>query len=310
MARPGSPFNRSASIAAAIGIAILGATTLSACSGSTTGTPAASESAAASAVAADPALHDQLPDAIKEAGTIKVGTEALYPPYEYLDTDGTTVIGLDVDLFDAVAARLGVDYTIDNIAFDSLLPALDTGRYDVIVAAMTDNAERQQNYDFIDYFSAGQSIVTLKDNPEGISTFDDLCGKTVSVLKTSAQETLLQDMNKDQCASNPIDILSQQSDNDALLQVQNKRAVADVSQDAVATYTAQTVGGGNVFTVANAEPIEPKPLGYVVKKGDALQQPLQAALQSLIDDGTYQSILAEHGLTASGLDKITINAGE
>ena len=308
MARAGSSLSRSASIAAAIGLAILGASTLSACSGPDT--QAAAPSAAESSVAADPALHDQLPDAIKQAGTIKVGTEALYPPYEYLDTDGTTVIGLDVDLFDAVAARLGVEYTIDNIAFDSLLPALDTGRYDVIVAAMTDNAERQQNYDFVDYFSAGQSIVTLKDNPEGISTFEDLCGKTVSVLKTSAQETLLQDMNKDQCAADPIDILAQQSDNDALLQVQNKRAVADVSQDAVATYTAQTVGGGNVFAVANAEPVEPKPLGYVVKKGDELQEPLQAALQSLIDDGTYQSILAEHDLAASGLDTITINAGE
>lgn len=260
-------------------------------------------------VETDDTLHAILPQEIQDAGTIRVGTEALYPPYEYLAPDGTTVIGLDIDLFTAVADRLGIEYTLDNIAFDSLLPSLETDRYDVIVAAITDNAERQQNYDFIDYFEAGQSIVVLKDNPENISSFADLCGKTTSVLKTSAQESYLQELNETSCAGNPIDILAQQSDNDALLQVQNGRAVGVVSQDPVARYNAEKVGNGQ-FIVANNEPAAPQPLGYVVPKGQTeLAAALQAALQSLKDDGTYTEILEQHGVESGALDEITINAG-
>lgn len=283
------------------------AATLASCSSSSEGETEASSSRAP--VEADETLHAMLPQEIQDSGTLKVGTEALYPPYEYLDSDGSTVIGLDIDLFDAVTDKLGIDYTLDNIAFDSLLPSLETNRYDTIVAAITDNAERQENYDFIDYFEAGQSIVVLKDNPESISSFEDLCGKTTSVLKTSAQESYLQELNETTCEGNPIDILSQQSDNDALLQVQNGRAVGVVSQDPVARYNAEKVGNGQ-FIVANEEPADPQPLGYVVRKGDTeLANAFQSALQSLKDDGTYEEILEQHGVASGALDTITINAG-
>lgn len=261
--------------------------------------------------AADPAsseFFDLLPADIQDAGTVTVGTEAYYPPYEYLDTDGSTVIGFDIDLLDAVTQRLGIDYTLENVAFDTLLPSLDAGRYNVVVAAVTDTVEREENYDFVNYFLAGQAIITLAGESDGLSTLDDLCGLTVAVLQDSAQEAMLEDLNSAACASDNVEVMRQVSDTDALLQVQSGRAAASLTQEAVGRYNAAQVGGGSVFEVANDEVIEPSLLGYVFAKGDTeIQEAFQAALQSLVDDGTYAEILAEYELDAAAVETVTIN---
>ena len=265
---------------------------------------------AAAAVEADPELNAMLPDDIREAGTLEIGTEALYPPYEYLDEDGETIIGLDPDLLDAITGRLDVDYTLTNTAFDGLLPALDGDRFDVVAAAVTDTTARQQNYDFVDYFLAGQAIVVAAGNPEGITTVEDLCGKPVSVLVSSAQEELLNQFNAEQCAADPIQVTALPTDQDALLQVQSGRAQATFTQEPVGRYNAAQIAGGNAFEVANAETLFPSPLGFVFDKEDTqLRDAWQAALQSLIEDGTYTEILESHELESGAVDEATINAG-
>lgn len=265
---------------------------------------------AAAEVETDSDLNALLPEEIREAGTLEIGTEALYPPYEFLDEDGETIIGLDPDLLDALTARLGVDYTLTNTAFDGLLPALDGGRFDLVAAAVTDTTARQENYDFVDYFLAGQAIVVATGNPEGIEGVEDLCGRPVSVLISSAQEELLNNFNAEECAADPIEITSLPTDQDALLQVQSGRAMASFTQEPVGRYNAAQISGGNAFEVANAETLFPNPLGFVFDKEDTeLRDAWQAALQSLIDDGTYTEILEANGLESGAVDEATINAG-
>lgn len=266
------------------------------------GTPAEAE--------ADPELNAMLPQDVRDAGTLKIGTEALYPPYEYLDEDGETIIGLDPDLLDALTARLGVEYELTDTAFDGLLPALDGGRFDLVAAAVTDTTARQENYDFVDYFLAGQAIVVATGNPEGITGVEDLCGQPVSVLVSSAQEELLNNFNDKECADEPIEITSLPTDQDALLQVQSGRAVASFTQEPVGRYNAKQIAGGNAFEVANSETLFSNPLGYVFDKEDTeLRDAWQAALQSLIDDGTYLGILEANGLESGAVEEATINAG-
>ncbi|MDR2381995.1 MAG: ABC transporter substrate-binding protein [Bifidobacteriaceae bacterium] len=274
-------------------------------------TPVASTDATA-ATGVNEAARALLPQAILDGDPIKVGTEAYYPPYEYLADDGTTIIGLDIELFDSVANALGVEYTIDNAAFDALLPGVDTGRWDVIVAALTDNAGRQENYDMIDYFTTGQTIVVLAGNPAGIKQESDLCGHAVSVLTASAQETILQEFNADLCpADNQIEILPQTTDDDAYMQLQTGRVDATLSQDPVARDRVEKVGDGATFELGNTEPFLTKPLGYALAKDSTqLRDALQAAIQGLVDDGTYQTILDKYGLGASAISEITVNAGE
>jgi polar amino acid transport system substrate-binding protein len=191
-----------------------------------------------------------------------------------------------------------------------LLPALDGDRFDLVAAAITDTTARQENYDFVDYFQAGQAIVVAAGNPEGITGIEDLCGKAVSVLVSSAQEGLLNQFNGDECAGDPIEITSLPTDQDALIQVQSGRAVATFTQEPVGRYNAAQLGGGNAFEVANDEPLFPNPLGYVFGKEDTeLRDAWQAALQSLIDDGTYAEVLKSYELDSGAVDEATINAG-
>lgn len=295
---------------------LLAASLMTACGGgstdksadTTTRTGAANPAAA---VTADAKLTAMLPEAIRSAGTLKIGTEALYPPYEYLAKDGQTVIGLDPDLVEAITKRLGVTYTMTNTAFDGLLPALEGGRFDIVSAAVTDTPERQKKYDFVDYFQAGQAIVVAAGNPKGIHGVKELCGRSVSVLISSAQEGLLKKFNAEDCASSPIRITALPSDQDALIQVQSGRADATFSQEPVGRYNAKQIGGGNAFEVANSESLFPSPLGFVFDKGSTeLRDAWHAALQSLIADGTYLKVLTANGLESGAVKEAGINAGK
>ncbi|WP_156760229.1 ABC transporter substrate-binding protein [Microbacterium karelineae] len=266
----------------------------------------------APAAEVDEDLAALLPDDIREAGVVSVGTEAQYPPYEFVDAaDGETITGLDIDLLEAAAGTLGLEYELNNVAFDTLLPSLDSQRYDLVVAGITDSVERQANYDFVDYFSADQAIIVAAGNPEGISEMSDLCGLTVSVLVDTSQQALLEAENEASCEDDPIDILTQQTDTEALTQVQSERAAATLTQEAVGVYNASQIQGGAAFEVANEGPISGEPLGFVFAKGDdELRDAFQAALQSLVDDGTYADILDSWDVSLGALDEITVNGAE
>jgi polar amino acid transport system substrate-binding protein len=258
----------------------------------------------------DAALNAKLPADIRSAGVVKIGTEAQYPPFESLADDNKTIVGMDPDLAKALGELLGVKIQFTNTAFDGLLTARDGGRFDLVVAAVTDTAEREASYDFVDYFMTGQSIVVKKGNPEKITGIDDLCGHPVSVLKASTQLKLLEGFNTKECKADPIDITALQTDKDALLQLQSGRADASFTQDAVGVYNAKTIGGGNQFEIANTEALLPTPVGMVfTKQATQLRDAFQAALAELIDNGTYADILAKHDMSQAELDEPGITLG-
>lgn len=280
---------------------------LTACGGADDADPAATSKPAATREV-DQLLHDSLPADILEAGKVSIGTEALYPPFESFADDNKTIVGLDPDLAQSLGEVLGVEVEFSHTAFDGLLTALDGGRFDMVVAAITDTLEREEVYDFVDYFLTGQSIVVKAGNPEGIEGITDLCGQPVAVLKASTQEKLLGQFNEEECADDPIEIDPFPSDKDALMQVQSGRDVASFTQDAVGSYNAATIGGGNQFEIANSEALLPTPVGMVFNKDDAqLRDAFKAALEELIADGTYDKILADYQLESGAVDSVTIN---
>jgi polar amino acid transport system substrate-binding protein len=258
----------------------------------------------------DSSLNAKLPDAVQKAGVVKIGTEALYPPFESFGSDNKTIVGLDPDLANALGQVLGVKVSMTHTAFDGLLTALDGGRFDIVMAAITDTKARQAKYDFADYFTTGQAIVVKKGNPGGIKGVPELCGKSVSVLTASTQEKLLGEFNTKECAAKKIKVTALPSDKDALLQVQTGRADANFTQDAVGRYNAKTIGGGNQFEVANSAPMLPTPVGVVFTKDNTqLRDAFKAALEQLISNGTYEKILAKHDLAGGAVQTVTINGG-
>jgi len=255
-------------------------------------------------------LNAQLPDAVRKAGVVKIGTEALYPPFESFGEDNKTIVGLDPDMANALGQVLGVKVTLTHTAFDGLLTALDGGRFDLVMAAITDTKARQAKYDFVDYFTTGQAIVVKKGNPEGIKAVTDLCGKNVSVLTASTQEKLLGEFNTKECAAKKIKVTALPNDKDALLQVRTGRADANFTQDAVGRYNSKTIGGGNEFEVANSEPMLPTPVGIVfAKRSTELRDAFEAALKELIANGSYTKILEKNDLSGGAVTDVTINGG-
>lgn len=286
-------------------LALLGAALLTGCGSSDKGSdaPAKADSTAP--------LYKDLPADIQKAGTIVVGSDIAYAPMEYYDTDGTTVLGFDKELTDLMAKQLGVTFTWENAVFDTLIPALDSGRIDVAISGMSDTAERQQKIDFVDYYQAGAMLLVKKGNPEGITDMASLCGKKVAVQRGTTQEGYAQEQSA-ACEADgkpAIDLLSFDRETEAMLQVKNGRAASGMQDYPVATYNARTSGGGNDFEVVGDQ-IQAGPLGIGVNKDDAqLRDALQKALQAVIDDGSYQKLIEKYQTPLGAVTSATINGG-
>src|SRR5438874_6091624 len=143
--------------------------------------------AGAFGVTKDATIAAELPAAVVSSGTLKVATDASYAPDEFFDTDNKTIIGMDIDLMNAIAGVLGLKFTYTNVKFATIIPALAAGRFDFSVSSFTDNKDREKTVDFVDYFQAGASIFVKADSTDTFTTLDQLCGKAVSVEKGTTE---------------------------------------------------------------------------------------------------------------------------
>jgi polar amino acid transport system substrate-binding protein len=240
-----------------------------------------------------------------------VGSDIAYAPMEYYDTDGTTVLGFDKDLTDALSKQLGVTFEWKNATFDGLITQLKSDRIDVAISGMSDTPERQKEVDFVDYYQAGAMLLVKKGNPDGLKTIADLCGRTVAVQRGTTQEGYAQEQSK-KCQSEgkkPIDLLSFDRETEAMLQVKSGRAASGMQDYPVAAYNARTSGGGKDFEVAGDQ-IQAGPLGIAVnKENTGLRDALQKGVQAIIDDGTYEKLLKKYQDPLGAVDKATVNGG-
>jgi polar amino acid transport system substrate-binding protein len=253
-------------------------------------------------------LASLLPQAIRDKGTLVVGSDVAYAPVEFFDTDGKTVIGIDADLAQAIGKQLGVTLKLQNGTFDGLITSLKSKRIDLIMSAMSDNAKRQKEIDFVDYFTAGTSILVKKGNPEGIKGLDDFCGKTIALQRGTTQDDVAT-AQQAKCAKlkKPLKVLKFDRDTEALLQVKQARAVADMNDFPVAAYTVKQAPGD--YEVVG-EQIEAGPYGIGVPKEDtALRDALKAAVQALIDNGEYARILDSWKVSQGAVKTAAVNGG-
>lgn len=265
----------------------------------------------AAAVGAEAPLFDKLPEQFQKSKTILVGSDIAYAPMEYYDTDGSTVLGLDKDLTDAMSRQLGVTFQWRNSTFDGLIAQLRSKRIDIAVSGMSDTPERQKEIDFVDYYQAGAMLLVKKGNPEGLQSIEDLCGKVVAVQRGTTQEGYAEEQSKKcQASGEPaIKLLSFDRETEAMLQVKSGRAASGLQDYPVAAYNARTSGGGNDFEVVGDQ-IQAGPLGIGVSKDNTeLRDALQQALQAVLDSGEYDKIIAKYEVPLGAVDKVTVNGG-
>lgn len=273
-------------------------------------------SVAGAVIKKDAALHDALPDSIKKAGTVKVATDVPYPPFEmFVKEGGSELTGLDYDLGQALGAKLGVRFEFTPQKFDGIVPAIQAGKFDAAMSAITDKKERQRVVDFVDYSQSGSGILVADGNPDGIGTLDDLCGRKVAVQAATNQLGLLKSHQAacKKAGRGQIDIQSFPKDSDAQLALRSGKVIAQVLTKPAAGWTAKKADSGKAFDLVN-DPEAPggynaSPNGIAVSKQlPELTSAIQKALQSLIDDGTVTKIYDTYGVGSIAVKEATKNA--
>jgi polar amino acid transport system substrate-binding protein len=265
-----------------------------------------SDASSSSSAAAGADLAAKVPDTIKADGKIVVGTDSTYAPSEFLDPDGKTIVGFDVDLFNAVAAKLGLQAQFVTAPFDAIIPGVESGKYEIGVSSFTINPERKKAANMVSYFQAGTQWAAKTDNPTGI-TPDNACGKKVAVQKSTVQVDDLTARSKKCTAagSKGITIDQYPGQDTATAAVVSGKDDAVLADSPVVAYAVSKTEGklallGDIYDSA--------PYGYVVKKSDAdFAQTVADALKAVIADGSYKTALAKWGVDAGAITDPAVN---
>ena len=269
-----------------------------------------SDDRAAPAAAFDQALHDRLPAAVLERGSIRVGGSDPYPPAAFYAPDGRTVIGFEPDLADAMGRVLGVRFEFVNVSFSDLLPQLRRHKIDIVMASMTDTGEREKQADFVNYFQAGTAILVQRGNPQGISDLNDLCGRVVAVAEDTVQVDLLRRTQKGCDARERIDIRLYADNANALVQLRTGRATAVLSDYPPAVHLSTDQRTSGHYQLAASTQYEPSPYGIAVAKDQTrLRDVVRDALEHVMRSGDYAQVLQRWGVPSGALESATINAG-
>lgn len=237
-------------------------------------------------------------------------TSVGYPPMENWTSDQNDVIGVDMAIAHSISRALGVSMEVENNDFNSMIPGVSAGRYDLVISSMTDNEERRQTMSFVDYVKAGNAYLVKEGNPENISTPQDVCGKTVAVVDAGSSYLLAEDQSKE-CEADgkpKIDILAFPGDQDARLSLESGRADATITDYPVAAYyAADDKNKLDVVAIDGDESI----WGIGADKQDEeLVNAVHAALQHLIDDGTYTQLLSAWNVERMAIETATVNGEE
>jgi polar amino acid transport system substrate-binding protein len=292
-------------LVARLGVPALAVLALAGCgsSNSSSTSSTATSSASAGEVAS---VAAQVPAAIKSKGTLNVATEAQYAPNEFEGPDGHTVIGMDADLMKALGETMGLKVNMVNANFETIIPGLAAGRYDIGASSFTDTKEREKTVDFVDYYSAGISFYAKASANPGVSKLSDLCGKTTAVEKGTVEQEEAEAQSK-KCtkeAKKSVTVLSFPGQNAVNLAVSSGRAELGMADSPVVDYQVKQSSGafkviGNSYGFA--------PYGLAIPKTTGMTKPVLAALKELIADGRYKQILERWGIQSGAIATPKIN---
>jgi polar amino acid transport system substrate-binding protein len=243
------------------------------------------------------------------AAPLIVGSDVSHPPLEFFQ--GKTMVGVDIDLLNAIAGKMHQAIAIQNHAFGDLVPGVQSGKFSLAAAGIFDTRKRETTVDFVDYMLAGSGLLIPAGNPKHIFALDNLCGLTVALEKGTLQETEAKTQS-DSCGAihlGPIKVDSYPTDTAALTAFRAGKADVMIDDFPIVAYNAKALDGGKKWEVAGPQF---KPIVYgiaVSKKNPGLRDAVRAAILALVADGTYDKILARWGLTKSALRTAPINAG-
>jgi polar amino acid transport system substrate-binding protein len=270
------------------------ALTLGACTVPGPGVVKASPSTTALAVTSPTPPSITPPTNLVRPGTVTFLSDTTYPPQESIDAGSQQAVGFDIEIAQALAAKMGLTATIQKTDSPQIVGALLAKKGDAIISALQITPDLQRQVAVVPYFRAGQAILVRKGNPSGITGLSDLCGKIVSVQVQSPEENSVDELNGGACKDKKINKQVYPTDLQAVLILKQRGVDAALDDSPVAAYFVkqtpdQLEQAGPPFKM-NAEGI-----GIDPKNGELLKA-MQQAMMAIYQDGTYRQILTKWNL--------------
>ena len=249
----------------------------------------------------------ELPATIRQAGVLHLTVNATYAPMEYHDPATNQLVGLDIDLADALARRLGVGIVWSDGPFEQLLPSLQTGRADFVISGFSDRLSRRESVDFVDYLTTGAQFFVLAGSTA--QTPAELCGRKVGTVRSTSFPTEIAAWSQANCEHTgkpTVQYVPGENSIDVRNQLKQGRVDAAVQGSETLPYALHNEPG--TYRILGA----PFTRGYqgiaFRKDSTALRDAVTDALRGLIADGTYKAVLTKWGLAANAVPEPLLNA--
>ncbi|MFY9783784.1 MAG: transporter substrate-binding domain-containing protein [Acidimicrobiales bacterium] len=248
-----------------------------------------------------------VPTSLKDV-TWEIATDASYPPDEWMS--GTKMVGFDVALMGAIAKTLGVTIHENNVTFDAIIAGIKSGKYEVGNSSFLDTKALEKSVNFVDYFRGGEGVYAVAGTQATFSGLSSLCSLTVAVVDNTAEQTAANAEVAKCPPGNSLTVHAYRTQKDAKAAVLSDQAQEAFVDSQVAGYFV-SLSKGQLELVGDA--VDVAPYGLATAKtstGHELAIAIQAALDTLVENGTYRAILAQWGVGrgALALGKILINA--
>ena len=239
--------------------------------------------------------------------TIQVATDATYAPDEFMR--GTTMVGFDIDLMNAIAKTLGITVHANNVTFDNIIAGIASNHYQIGNSSFTDNRAREKQVNFIDYFQEGEGVYTKANSTVAFHGMKSFCGLKVAVETGTVEQSNVEALAKRCPASRPVTVMAFPTQTEANIAISSGQADVGFVDAQVGAYIVSTSTGA-FKSVGSA--VNVTPTGIATAKtptGHALATAIQAAIRVLIANGTYHAILAHWGVTAFAVpaNKVVLN---
>ena len=264
--------------------------------------PVAGRAQAIPTQAPQPALVKLLPP---DTRTFTLAVALGSPPDDFRDAKGE-VAGWEIDIMRAATEALGLTLDIRPTTFDTLIPGLQARRFDGATGQMGITDVREKVIDMVGELLANEEFAALADNPIQVNGLQDLCGLSVGTTRGSREMVFADDQNPKCVAAGkpPINALAFNDGNGAAEALMSRRVdLFWLGSTAVSYFVGQSKGKTKVV----GSYTDTSYIGVGMPKGSALAAPLQAAIQSLIDNGTYGKIVAKWGLEAGAIKQAPLN---
>ncbi len=275
--------------------AAMGMAMLAGCGSSSSEAPAsaaseasvASEASAVSEAASSAAAETSAAETTGEYklatdGVLTMGTNAAFPPYEYYE--GDSIVGIDAEISQAIAEKLGLTLEIVDMDFNSLVSAVQAGKIDISAAGMTVREDRLENVDFTDSYATGVQVVIVAEDSD-IASVDDLAGKLIGVQDaTTGHIYCSDDFGEENVVAYNNGAMAVQALKDG------KVDCVVIDQEPAKNFVAVNEG----LKILDTEYVTEDYAIAVAKDNTALKDAINAAMAELKEDGTIQSILDKY----------------